>query len=178
MYNIIFKTLPPTGQGFGCGSSGFGLCSFTEACPEPVKLTDVNGTLAITDGKNKLILNIMNDVVSIPILIDDDIIGRTNITIQEVKEPSGFGSNFGTSGSFSSTGLVNPTPSKIKEPTKRFYQLSIGKLFKTKFYVINNEFHNMAREMNNQGQNMRDLNVIEMNISFKTESSLQLISKK
>ena len=168
MYNIIFKTIQST----GLGPYGFGLCSFTEACPEPVKLNDVNGTLKITDGENKLTLNIVNDIISIPILIDDDITGKTNITIQEVNKHE---ENSGSSGYSSS----NPT--QIKKPTVRLYQLSIGKLFKTKFLVINNEFHAMAKEMAiNGGYNRypENLNVIEMNISFKTESGLQLISKK
>lgn len=52
-----------------------------------------------------------------------------------------------------------------------FYQLSIGKLFKTRFAVKDNEFKSM---MNRNSQ----VNVIEMNISFRTESGLQLISKK
>ena len=80
MYNIIFKTLPSN----VIGSFRLGLCSFTEACPEPVRLIDVKGTITITDGKNKLTLNIVNDIISVPILIDDDITGRTNISIQEI----------------------------------------------------------------------------------------------
>ena len=160
MYNIIFRTNP---QFFGLG-----LCSFTDECPEPVKLVDVNGSITITDGKNKLILSIVNDVISIPILIDDDITGKTNITIQEVRQ------NGQNSGSF---GFGTSNPTQTKKPTERFYQLSIGKLFKTKFLVINNEFHEMAKEMNSYGQNARDRNVIEMNISFRTENSLQLIPK-
>ena len=165
MYNIIFKTISLNGF-----SHGLGLCSFTDACPEPVKLTDVNGTITITDDKNKLILNIVNDVISIPILIDDDITGKTNITIQEVKQN---GQNSGSFGFGSSK--------QIEKPITRFYQLSIGKLFKTKFYVVNNEFHAMAKEMSIGGSYNGDSgnrNVIEMNISFKTESGLQLLSSR
>lgn len=169
MYNIIFRTNP---QFFGLG-----LCSFTDECPEPVKLVDVNGSITITDGKNKLILNIVNDVISIPILIDDDIVGKTNITIQELKIPATNGFGTGNIGGFGSGfGTGNSTPAKIEEPTKRFYQLSIGKLFRTKFIVINNEFRFMAKEALHE-QNHGENNVIEMNISFRTENSLQLISK-
>lgn len=46
MYNIIFRT---NSQLFGLG-----LCSFTDACPEPVRLIDVKGTITITDNKNKI----------------------------------------------------------------------------------------------------------------------------
>ena len=178
MYNIIFrtKTLPLTeSRGFGGGDGNFrlGLCSFNEDCSEPVKLIDVNGKITITNGENKLTLNIVNDIVSVPILIDDDITGRTNISIQEVRQNE---QNYGSSGSFGSFGTSNPT--QIKKPTTRFYQLSIGKLFKTKFFVRNNEFHFMAKEMSSEGSNIREQNVIEMNISFRTENGLQLISKK
>lgn len=162
MYNIIFRTNPEF--------FGLGLCSFTDECPEPVKLVDVNGSITITDGKNKLILNIVNDVISIPILIDDDIVGKTNITIQEVKDTNGFRG-----------GVAFGTDSLIKKPITRFYQLSIGKLFKTKFYVKDNEFRTMAKEMSVGGgysNTPGNLNVVEMNISFRTENSLQLISKK
>ena len=168
MYNIIFKT---NQQNPGFALSGLGLCSFTDECPEPVKLVDVNGTIIITDDKNKLTLNIINDVISIPILIDENITGRTNITIQEVNKQSNQRSGIGF-------GTGNPTPS---EPVTRFYQLSIGKLFKTKFYVINNEFHAMAKEMSIGGGyngTPGNCNVIGMNISFRTENGLQLISKK
>lgn len=169
MYNIIFRTNPEF--------FGLGLCSFTDECPEPVKLIDVNGSITITDGKNKLILKIVNDVISIPILIDDDIVGKTNITIQELKIPStnDFGATncLGTGFSF---GTGNSKSTEIKEPTKRLYQLSIGKLFKTKFVVINNEFRFMAKEALDEHSHS-ETNVIEMNISFRTEDSLQLISK-
>lgn len=168
MYNIIFKTNPQF--------SGLGLCSFTDACPEPVKLIDVNGTITITDNKNKLTLNIVNDVISIPILIDDDITGKTNITIQEVDNQSRqIYQSLLTNSGFSGLGAVNPAQTKS---ATRFYQLSIGKLFKTRFRVTNNEFNAMAKEMNEQGSwSSNTRNVIEMNISFKTESGLQLISK-
>ena len=175
MYNIIFKTIQST----GFAPYGFGLCSFTEACPEPVKLIDVNGTLTITDGKNKLIINIVNDVISIPILIDEDITGKTNITIQEVNNQSR--QNSSSSGSFVLSDFGTSNSTQIKKPTTRFYQLSIGKLFKTRFYVKDNEFHAMAKEMAINGgysNTPGNFNVIEMNISFRTESGLQLISKK
>lgn len=167
MYNIIFRTNPEF--------FGLGLCSFTDECPEPVKLIDVNGSITITDGKNKLILKIVNDVISIPILIDDDIVGKTNITIQELKSPA---TNFGTGSTDTGFGFGtgNSKSAEIKEPTKRFYQLSIGKLFKTKFVVINNEFRFMAKEALDEHSHS-ETNVIEMNISFRTEDSLQLISK-
>ena len=231
MYNIIFKTYPTN----GIGSIGLGLCSYNEPCPEPIELTDVNGTITITDGENKLTLNILNDVISIPILIDDDIKGKTHITIQEVNKQSGQNSGssnslgigiFGTSNptqtkkqedkkeinpfafggfgtqpfekkelwsfdsrdlvtnsfnTFGSFGIGSSNSTQIKKPIERFYQLSIGKLFKTKFYVKNNEFHAMAKEMDDHGSyngNPGNRNVIEMNISFKIENGLQLISKK
>lgn len=191
MYNIIFRTNTNTNIDFG-GGNGLGLCSFTEECPEPVKLINVNGTITITDNKNKLTLNIVNDVISIPILIDEDVTGRANITIQEVNKQSdqkplsnsfsfgGFSTQpntlFGNSCTNPLLGTSNPTPKEVKKPTTRFYQLSIGKLFKTKFFVRNNEFHYMAKEMEGEGMNVREFNVIEINISFKTESGLQLIS--
>ncbi len=109
---IFYKSKP---NGVIGGATGF--CSFNEKCDTPIHLTEVNGTLTITDKTNTIKINIINDIVSIPILVDDDITGKIPITLQEV---SG------------------------REAIQKCYQLSLGKKFKTCIYVVNKEITQLS----------------------------------
>lgn len=137
-------------KGFNGHTSFCGFCSFNEKCDTPIYLTNVNGTLTITDRVNTIKINIINDIVSIPILVDDDIIGKLTITLQEV----------------------------IKNQEK-WYQLSLGKKFKTCFKVANKEIYDLRgiRKDGSSfgGSDLAEPNIIDMNISFKINGDLQLI---
>lgn len=161
--NAIVKTIIPA----------TGYCTFNEECTTPIHLIEVNGTLIITDNTNTIKITIVNDVVSVPILIDDDIRGKTSIIIQEVNQKDSIrsGSTFG----FGTTQGIIQVKSKVKH-----YQLSIGKLFKTQFIEENCEIKRMGdrltMDQNGRINSYGFQNVKYMNISFKTESNLQLIS--
>lgn len=142
-------------NGFNQGTHFYGFCSFSEKCDTPIHLTNVNGTLTITDRINTIKINIINDIVSIPILVDDDITGRLPITLQEVtKNQNGF--------------------------PEKWYQLSLGKKFKTCFYVVNKEIKQLKGIRKDSspsfgGSDLTEPNILDMNISFKTTGDLQLI---
>lgn len=142
-----------------------GFCSFNEKCDTPIHLTNVNGTLTITDRVNTIKINILNDIVSIPILVDDDITGRLPITLQEVTKDQ------------------NRTTEKEK-----WYQLSLGKKFKTCFNVIDKKIGNLRGVSKDgickggissfssfSGSGLTEPNILDMNISFKITGDLQLI---
>lgn len=140
-----------------------GFCSFNEKCDTPIHLTNVNGTLTITDGINTIKINILNDIVSIPILVDDDITGRLPITLQEVTKDQ-------------------------SRTTEKWYQLSLGKKFKTCFNVVDKKIRNL-RGVSKDGickdgisssfsfsrSGLTEPNILDMNISFKITGDLQLI---
>ena len=149
--HYIFYKRQPNG-GFS-GTTGF--CSFNEKCDTPLHLTNVNGTLTITDRINTLKINIINDIVSIPILVDDDITGRIPITLQEVS-----GREFKESS------------------TEKCYQFSLGKKFKTYLHVDNKEIKRIGGISSFNAfdsSNSTSSSVIDMNISFKTTGDLQLV---
>ena len=151
-------------QSTGNFNYGTGFCSFNEKCDTPLHLTNVNGTLTITDGINTIKINIINDIVSIPILVDDDITGRLPITLQELSKDQ-----------------VHSNSAFDMERYGKWYQLSLGKKFKTCFSVVNKEIGQL-RGLTKidggfffSGSNLTGPNVLDMNISFKTTGDLQLV---
>lgn len=140
-----------------------GFCSFNEKRDTPIHLTDVNGTLTITDRVNTIKINIINDMVSIPILVDDDITCKLTITLQEIPKDqvhSEFGLNMGHNG--------------------KYYELSLGKKFKTCIIVVDKEIKELRGRVksdgfSSNGYSLTEPNILDMNISFKTTGDLQLV---
>lgn len=181
MQYIYYKTIPTDPKlnpnllafsGFGTETrTGTGFCSFMGACSTPINLINVNGTMTITDRENKIKLTIADNVVSVPILIDDNIRGRVPITIQEPQTDTGRNPHFGSLFWNSAQNQLQPQP---QPPSSRTYTLSVGKLFKTTFVVRNREFSRADGFLNEEHYNYP--NVIEMNLSFGIEGDMKLVN--
>lgn len=123
---------------------------------------NVNGTLTITDRINTITINIINNIVSIPILVDDDITGKISITLQEIPKDqiqSGF--------------------------TGKCYEFSLGKKFKTCIIIEDKEIKRLGGIRKDDCSSfgcssfgrliLTEPNILNMNISFKTTGDLQLV---
>lgn len=173
MQYIYYKTNLQN-PGFVGDQRGTGFCSFMGACPTPVNLINVNGTMTITDQKNKIELTIADNVVSVPILIDEDIRGRVPIIIEEKQAATSSNTSFG---------LFNSATTRTSQSSSsRIYTLSVGKLFKTSFVVRNREFNRVCSNSDvfcpggGIGGPSGYSNVIEMNISFGIEGDMHLVN--
>ena len=128
-------------------------------------LTNVYGTLTIIDGTNTITINIIKDMVSIPTFVDDDITVRLPITLEEISQGQGI--------------FIG-----------RWYQLSIGKKFKTIFEVVKHEIKQLGerfRDINDNGgiddwhlegdggNDLTEPNVLDMKITFKFSDDLQSV---
>ncbi len=197
MQYIYYKTNPQNSY------SGTGFCSFMGACPTPVNLVNVNGTMTITDRENKIKLTITDNVVSVPILIDDNIRGRVPITIQEKQMNTGEDLTSGNSFGFGRAQTIFQTPTIFQTQTlsqtqtqtqtqqslsSKIYTLSVGKSFKTSFIVRNREFSSVHSksdglrlsggliELGGSSSDVGYPNVLEMNLSFGVEGDMQLVN--
>ena len=177
MQYIYYKTNPQNTD------FGTGFCSFMQACPTPINLINVNGTMTITDRENKIKLTINDNVVSVPILIDENIRGRVPITIQEKQTQQQQQRSSGTLGIGLFGSDLGQTQTQ-QSPSIRIYTLSIGKLFKTSFIVQNREFGRVYSKSDGLGTNTNTgfgsdrgyPNVIEMNLSFGVEGDMHLVN--
>lgn len=136
---------------------GTGFCTLMAECRDMLVFREVNGTMTITDNTNTLMINIVNDVATVPTIVGKSVSGSMSIGIREIRREEN-------------------QPMNIRQ-----YQLHVGQLFTTQFIVKDNEFIQMAKEVKIAGGGVSalasDCNVINMKISFKLEGEMILTRK-
>lgn len=136
---------------------GTGFCTLMAECPQLLVFRNVNGTMTVTDNTNTLMINIVNDVATIPTIVGNGISGPISIGIREIRREDN-------------------QPRNVRQ-----YQLQIGQIFSTQFIVKDNEFIQMAKEVIIAGSGVSakadECNIINMKISFNLEGEMTPIRK-